>query len=144
MNNNLVNKTEKKSLQCRIDSSVELVDVKGVMRALAKDYFVAATNITGNPRFINYYRNRVHPLEKREGHYMDMIELVAYYAEDVIFNGPSELRGLALEAEQNRVRKAEDALFRIVVEPLAHVYDVMKGYQPYKKRHEELFGEKSK
>lgn len=144
MTDNSRNNPEKKSLQSRIDSSVELTDVKGVMRALAKDYFAAVTNITGNPRFINYYRNRVHPLEKNNGHYMDMIELVAYYTQEAIMKNPAELRGLKLEAEQNRVRKAEENLFRIVVEPLSHVYDVMKGYQPYAKRHKELFGENTK
>ena len=122
-------KPEKKSLQSRLDLSVELSDVKGVMRALAKDYFTAVTNITGNPRFINYYKNRVLPLEKRNGHYMDMIELVAYYTNEAIMENTLEIRGLELAAEQDRVRKAEMALFRIVVEPMAYVQDVVKGYQ---------------
>ena len=124
-------KPHKESLQSRMNSSVELSDIKGLMNALAKDYFTAVTNITGNPRFINYYRNRIFPLERASGHYMDMIELVGHYVGAAIMKNPAELRGEELYREQVRTRKSEETLFRILIEPLSYVYDVMMGYKPY-------------
>ena len=142
MNNINSDKPPKESLQIRLNSSIELSDVKGLMTTLAKDYFTAVTNITGSPRFINYYRNRIYPLERASGHYMDMIELVGHYVTASIMKNPLELSGEELYKEQNRARKADEALFRIVVEPLSYVYDVMKTNQPYKKNHKEIHDEK--
>lgn len=142
MNNEHNNKQNKKSLDSRLGSSVELMDVSGVMRAMARDYFLAITNITGNQSFINYYRNKIYPLEKSVGHYMDMIELVAYYVEESIMKDPTQISGNRLYMEQDRTRKAEETLYKIMVEPLSYVYDVVKGYQPFYKATSELITDK--
>ncbi len=131
-------KMYKKPLRERVEAKVELGDIQYVMRALARDYFLAITYITGDPSYKNFYQRRVYPLEKKKGHYMDMIELVTHYVDMAIFPpGYEEGTWEEITRAEKRVRSGEKTLYRIIVEPLAHVVDTMKDCEPSADSHHE-------